>query len=115
MSRVWSAWVLSETTGRIRIPIQAFFGGHDMHAVIKRASVSGLISLVATATLSAGGADRRLADAVERRDHSMVRGLLKARADVNGGQPDGATALQLAADWDDLETADLLLRPGADA
>jgi ankyrin repeat protein len=86
-----------------------------MHAVTKRASVSGLIALVATATLSAGGADRRLADAVERRDHSMVRVLLKARADVNGGQPDGATALQWAAHWDDLETADLLLRAGADA
>ena len=54
-----------------------------------------------------------LADAAQRRDARAVRTLLNARADVNGAQGDGATALLWAAHWDDLETVDLLLRAGA--
>ena len=41
-----------------------------------------------------------------------VRQLLKT-ADVNGSQPDGATALAWAAHWDDVVLADLLLAAGA--
>lgn len=76
---------------------------------------------MAAAALLAGSAegaeapDRRLVDAARRQDRGLVRVLLKGRAaDVNARQPDGATALLWAAQWDDLETADLLIRAGAD-
>jgi ankyrin repeat protein len=57
--------------------------------------------------------DVRLADAVQRRDQAAIRALLNQRIDVNIAQPDGATALAWAAHWNDLETADLLIRAGA--
>lgn len=58
-------------------------------------------------------ADRRLADAVERRDKAAVDALLAQRVDVNTPQADGATALHWAAHWDDLPTIDRLIRAGA--
>jgi ankyrin repeat protein len=58
--------------------------------------------------------DSRLADAAQRRDMAAVRTLLTQRADVDGRQPDGTSALAWAAHWDDRELADLLLRGGAD-
>ena len=39
--------------------------------------------------------------------------LLKQKVDVNAAQGDGATALHWAAHWDDLQTAELLIRAGA--
>jgi uncharacterized protein len=65
--------------------------------------------------VSADTADSRVADAAERRDAAAVRTLLKARAAVNGRQPDGATALAWAAHWDAGDLADVLLKAGADA
>jgi ankyrin repeat protein len=59
------------------------------------------------------GADPRLLDAVRNRDHAAVRDLLRNHADVNVSQPDGSTALLLAADRTDAETVDLLIRAGA--
>ena len=56
--------------------------------------------------------DSRIADAAQKRDVAGVRQLLKT-ADVNGAQPDGATALAWAAHWDDVVLADLLLTAGA--
>ena len=56
--------------------------------------------------------DSRIADAAQKRDAAGVRQLLKT-ADVNGSQPDGATALAWAAHWDDVVLADLLLAAGA--
>ena len=46
----------------------------------------------------------------------MVRAhaLLAERVDPNVRQPDGATALHWAAQWDDVATVDLLIRAGAD-
>jgi ankyrin repeat protein len=60
-----------------------------------------------------GAGDRRLADAVERRDRAAVDALLNQRVDVNAPQADGATALHWAAHWDDLATIDRLIRAGA--
>jgi ankyrin repeat protein len=57
--------------------------------------------------------DRRVVDAVKKRDREAVRALLKQRADVNTPLPDGATALHWAVHDDDLETVDLLIRGGA--
>ncbi len=69
----------------------------------------------APAALAAEAPDQRLIEAARRQDHAAARGLLKSRAeDVNARQPDGATALLWAAQWDDLEMADLLLAAGAE-
>src|SRR5580700_8437859 len=71
--------------------------------------------LLAGSGLWATGGNPELADAVKRSDKEAVRFLLKNHAGVNIPQADGATALAWAAHWDDLETADLLIRAGADA
>ncbi len=57
--------------------------------------------------------DLRVVDAAKRQDGQAVRAMLKERVDVNAPQADGATALHWAAHWDDLETAALLIRAGA--
>ena len=63
--------------------------------------------------LSAAGSDTRLADAAQAQDKEAVRSLLRQKVDVNLAQPDGTTALQWAARWDDVETADALIHAGA--
>jgi uncharacterized protein len=69
-----------------------------------------LVSVIAPA---ASSADVRLLDAVIKRDRNAVRELLKNRTDVNSAQPDGSTALMLAAERNDAEIADLLIRARA--
>ena len=59
------------------------------------------------------GADVRLLDAVAKGDQNAVRQLLRNRVDVNTAQPDGSTALMLAAERNDLDIARLLIRAGA--
>ena len=63
--------------------------------------------------LAAG--DARLADAVMNHDQAAAAALLKQKVDVNVAQADGTTALHWAARWDDVATADLLIRAGANA
>ncbi|MEO8256667.1 MAG: ankyrin repeat domain-containing protein [Acidobacteriota bacterium] len=72
--------------------------------------------LVVLGSASTGAAPTRvpLVAAVERADLAALRSLLKGGADVNGGEPDGTTALHLAARRDDVTAADILLRAGAD-
>jgi ankyrin repeat protein len=67
--------------------------------------------LVTSASFAA--ADLRLVDAIKRRDHKGFAVLMRAKADVNGAQPDGATALAWAAYLDDRESAMALLAAGA--
>ena len=74
-----------------------------------------LMILLFVGGLYAAPADLGVADAVKQRDKEALRTLLRQRADVNARQADGATALAWAAHWDDLETAELLIRAGADA
>jgi ankyrin repeat protein len=69
-------------------------------------------ALVLTAS-TADAATSELADAVMRRDAVAVRALMQKKADVNAPQNDGTTALVWAARYDDLETADTLIRAGA--
>ena len=44
---------------------------------------------------------------------AAIRALLQRKADVNAAQVDGATAIHWAVYHDDLDTADLLIRAGA--
>lgn len=64
--------------------------------------------------LALSAADSRLSEAAMQGDSNTVRALLKQKADVNGAQGDGSTALHWAAFHDDLEMVKLLLAAGAD-
>ena len=75
---------------------------------------AGLLVALAAAG-SASAAEPRVADAAQRRNRAAIADLLKQKADVNTPQPDGATALSWAAHWNELETADQLIRAGANA
>jgi ankyrin repeat protein len=66
-------------------------------------------------SFAAVAASSPVADAVQNRDLPTLRTLLKQNAAVNLAQPDGTTALQWAAHWNDSETVGLLLQAGADA
>jgi ankyrin repeat protein len=73
-----------------------------------------LALLWATAS-GAAGPDLRLVEAVRSQDQQQVRTLLNQRIDVNARAGDGSTALLWATHWNALETAQLLVRAGADA
>jgi ankyrin repeat protein len=66
-------------------------------------------------SLAAFAASSPVADAVQNRDSAALQALLKQHAAVNAAQPDGTTALQWAAHWNDSQTVGLLLEAGADA
>ncbi|MEP7307820.1 MAG: ankyrin repeat domain-containing protein [Acidobacteriota bacterium] len=69
----------------------------------------------AAAGAVAAPTDVRLASAMKNRDKASVRSLLAQRIDVNIPDVEGMTALHWAAHWDDLDTAQQLLRAGANA
>src|SRR5688572_30902316 len=75
--------------------------------------VLGSCLIVLLSAVNAAAAGSELADAVMKRNAQAVRSLLQRKADVNGRQVDGTTALHWAVRLDDLETADLLIRAGA--
>jgi ankyrin repeat protein len=60
-------------------------------------------------------ADVRVVAAMKARDAAAVRALLRQKADVNGADVEGMTALHWAAHWNDLETVKGLLGAGAKA
>src|SRR5262249_20205323 len=68
--------------------------------------------IIAASTRCANDATN-LWDAVKRRDRKALEALIKARADVNVAQPDGATALAWAIYLDDQTAAEMLLAAGA--
>jgi ankyrin repeat protein len=68
--------------------------------------------LISAASLAAAGS-ADLPDAVMNGNKAAVRSLLLKKADVNATQVDGTTALHWAVRGDDLETADLLIKAGA--
>ncbi|MGH9785547.1 MAG: ankyrin repeat domain-containing protein, partial [Terriglobia bacterium] len=88
-----------------------------MNGKVARVAVGWMIGFVVFAGLAAEGAaqtaDLRLVEAVQNRDKDAVRSLLAQGVDVNAAQADGATAIAWAAHWEDLETADLLIRAKA--
>src|SRR5205809_2875330 len=71
------------------------------------------VLVLSAGNLAVAADDLRLVNAVKAKDKDAVRSLLNEKVDVNVPLADGATALQWAADWDDLETAGLLIRAGA--
>src|SRR5437588_4843855 len=80
--------------------------------------LSGLAfaAIVSVASLRAADTARKdtsLTGAVQRRDKPAVLSLLKAKANVNAPQSDGATALHWAAYLEDAEMTALLIRAGA--
>jgi uncharacterized protein len=79
--------------------------------------LKGLPGWLAVILLSTAGfaatPDSRVAEAAKHQNKAAVRTLVAEHVDVNGPEADGATALQWAAHWDDLETADLLIHAGA--
>jgi ankyrin repeat protein len=71
---------------------------------------AGLL-LLASSALWAAGSD--VADAMMKRNIAALRSLLQQKASVNAPQIDGTTALHWAAQFGDLDAADLLIRAGA--
>ena len=71
--------------------------------------------LIALLGVSGGAAtdDAGLVDAAKTQDPAKVRALLDRKTDVNARSADGSTALLWAAHWNDVPTADLLIRAGA--
>ncbi len=57
--------------------------------------------------------DFRVLEAVKRRDQKALAALLRAKADVNAAQPDGATALAWAVHLGERSMAEALLAAGA--
>ncbi len=85
-----------------------------MTAMTAAASCVGIgLLLLAMASPATASGDRRVADAAKGRDWKAMRTLVSERADVNGRQPDGATALHWAAHWDDVAAARDLVKSGA--
>jgi ankyrin repeat protein len=88
--------------------------GHTMARRFGRWTLAALFALCAAATPDARAGDTRVADAAARGDLAALRSLLQQRADVNGAQGDGMTALHWAADRGDEELATLVIASGAD-
>src|SRR5437868_2372876 len=80
----------------------------------RKALLFGILGLVAVvAPLSATDRDYRLIDALKNRDVASARALLRAHIDVNAARADGSTALHWAAQWNELEVAESLIKAGA--
>src|SRR5258705_4783814 len=77
--------------------------------------LAGMWCLGTLTALHAQQRDVRLVDAVKRRDDKAFAALLRAKADVNARQPDGATALAWAVHLGERRMAEALLDAGATA
>src|SRR5437879_7136011 len=84
-----------------------------MSIKVKKLGIWWVAPLLSIASFAGTSGDLRLVDAAKNRNHEAVRSLVQQHVDVNTPQADGATPLAWAAHWDDLETADLLIRAGA--
>ena len=73
-----------------------------------------LLLVAPEAQAKEGEPDHPLIDAIRVSDLDRAGAVLRAGADVNERQPDGATALHWAAYREDLAAVDLLLEAGAD-
>ncbi len=70
---------------------------------------AGLVAAAPTATTGS-----QLVEAARTQNAQLVRTLVSQKADINTRSGDGSTALLWLAHWNDVDSADLLLRAGAD-
>src|SRR5437879_6610255 len=82
------------------------------HMCLRRILWCCVAVLLSVASLL-GAAASDLADAAMKGNKEAVRSLLQRKANINAPQIDGTTALHWAVRSDDLETAELLIRAGA--
>ncbi len=83
---------------------------------VSRAAAHGERSLARSApgaARSTPAQDFRVLEAVKRRDQQALAALIRAKADVNAAQPDGATALAWAVHLGERSMAETLLGAGA--
>ncbi len=73
------------------------------------------LALMISAPVVAQNKDLRVLDAVKRRDQKAFMSLVRAKADLNATQPDGATALAWAVHLGQRSMAEALLDAGARA
>jgi ankyrin repeat protein len=76
-------------------------------------TAAAAILLSGCCATTALAASSEVADAAMARDAARLRTLMSRRSDVNVPQNDGTTALLWAVRYDDLDTADMLIRAGA--
>jgi ankyrin repeat protein len=72
-----------------------------------------IASALLAMNLAAASPDIRLVDAVKHSDKAAIQALLPQHIDPNIPDVDGSTALHWASRWDNLETANALIRGGA--
>lgn len=84
-----------------------------MTARVTGLALSLLLAAGAQTTPGAESPDRRLVDAIKRRDDKAFAALLKSKIDVNTPQPDGATPLAWAVNLGERAMAEALLAAGA--
>jgi uncharacterized protein len=82
---------------------------------VRRCLVAFLIALAMSPPVLGQQKDFRLLEAVKRRDQNAFTSLLRAKADLNAAQPDGATALAWAVHLGQQSMAEALLTAGANA
>ena len=76
---------------------------------VRRRLVALLIALAMSPSISGQQKDLRLLEAVKRRDQNAFSSLIRAKADINASQPDGATALAWAVHLGQHSMAEALL------
>lgn len=81
------------------------------HAWHLFAAITAIAVIAASGPVAAQSA--RIVDAIKNRDVAALGQLVASKADVNQAGGDGATALHWAAHVDSIESADLLLKAGA--
>jgi len=74
-----------------------------------------MVSALASAATVAETSGSQLVEAARTQNPQAIRALVGKKADVNARSGDGSTALLWLAHWNDADSADLLLRAGADA
>ncbi len=90
------------------------FDRDNRHCFVKALVPALLVMRGLVGAAAADTSDSQLLEAARTQDAKTVRTLLKS-ANVNARSSDGSTALLWMAHWNDVESADLLLRAGADA
>lgn len=83
-----------------------------MDATYKRLGLFAVMFFGSIAGWAIDSKDVELVKAAQHRDWKTVRALAAQHININTPQADGATALQWTAHWDDLETAQVLIRAG---